>query len=538
MPSIPLTPTRLVGGTSRAQTQQTRNDETSVDARENTNMRIPGRRASVRSAMGGMQRFRQSWISILVLKGGVGLAQVTTLLTLLILASIFPSPIHSDWKQNRPSAECPRPKLFQAWMGVQIFRLTLCWTVSMWICLRRRRVERRNERFSHQTNTSMALQRSTTRVIENPPASSPSTSTISMTVADHSSPISDRESNPRSPESLHTPFASSGDISIAERRSSSASPSPSPKREKRRRGDFTIVEMRPENGPEIHQPDPAQERLEVTVERVQGGRNSLQAARDMVAQHQESGLELPVDSRLPVGLDKWAPKITNFLALLSSLLFILGNVLLFHPLPTGPSCYTASPMLWWGVMSVTGVGWFFIAQVLVMVLVVGIGGSVVLALLRRIGLIATPPEPEPYRPARPRPLTIEDLDRIKLVCYLPASPDVFGPEEANNVQEVGLPYPALRIDEERAACAICQENYVVPESGDDGSAEALRLLGCGHVYHAKCIDEWLLRGAGDCPFCNRSVMEMLGQSEGKEPVGVTQSEARRGRLWTRARPGR
>jgi hypothetical protein len=42
------------------------------------------------------------------------------------------------------------------------------------------------------------------------------------------------------------------------------------------------------------------------------------------------------------------------------------------------TCYHASPMLWWGVMTVTGVGWFLFGQILLVVLFIAIGGSAIL----------------------------------------------------------------------------------------------------------------------------------------------------------------
>lgn len=74
--------------------------------------------------------------------------------------------------------------------------------------------------------------------------------------------------------------------------------------------------------------------------------------------------------------------INKALGVISFVLFILGNVLLFYPLPSEQdTCYHSAPMLWWGTMAVTGVGWFLIGQVLFVVAVVGIGGHAVLVSL-------------------------------------------------------------------------------------------------------------------------------------------------------------
>ena len=71
---------------------------------------------------------------------------------------------------------------------------------------------------------------------------------------------------------------------------------------------------------------------------------------------------------------------------LSAILFVLGNVLLFHPLPrpSQQTCYHSAPLLWWGVMTVTGVGWFLLVQVFVVVVVVGVGGQAVLVSIQLI----------------------------------------------------------------------------------------------------------------------------------------------------------
>ena len=72
-------------------------------------------------------------------------------------------------------------------------------------------------------------------------------------------------------------------------------------------------------------------------------------------------------------------RLTKLLGAFSFVLFVLGNVLLFHPLPTSQqTCYHASPMLWWGVMTVTGVGWFLFGQIIIVVLVIGVGGPAIL----------------------------------------------------------------------------------------------------------------------------------------------------------------
>ncbi|KAL8205621.1 hypothetical protein R6Q57_009172 [Mikania cordata] len=46
-------------------------------------------------------------------------------------------------------------------------------------------------------------------------------------------------------------------------------------------------------------------------------------------------------------------------------------------------------------------------------------------------------------------------------------------------------------------CAICLQDFEKEEEGRE-------LPSCGHVFHVKCIDEWLLM-QGSCPICRRDV---------------------------------
>ncbi|KZP34709.1 hypothetical protein FIBSPDRAFT_810130 [Athelia psychrophila] len=110
-------------------------------------------------------------------------------------------------------------------------------------------------------------------------------------------------------------------------------------------------------------------------------------------------------------------------------------------------------------------------------------------------------------------------------------------------------YPFVRLEGNRAACAICLMDFeeptkrgglpstpeeeptpavadgpsqVVPveeeriqEEDRDGNgpkledagegAQPLRLLACGHVFHKTCVDPWLVDVSGRCPVCQRPV---------------------------------
>jgi hypothetical protein len=117
--------------------------------------------------------------------------------------------------------------------------------------------------------------------------------------------------------------------------------------------------------------------------------------------------------------------------------------------------------------------------------------------LRRLPCLPTPPEPVPARPPQPAPLTLGQLAKLPVVCYIPhtqsaetTEKDIMADKQSVPVEgkiwdQSRLPYPAHPLQEDQATCAICQENYTEPESVRRVlyQADPLRLLGCGHVYH-------------------------------------------------------
>ncbi|WRT70202.1 uncharacterized protein IL334_007196 [Kwoniella shivajii] len=458
------------------------------------------RRASIRSALDWIQRFKQSWISIVILKGGIGLGQVIVLITLLNLSSSLPSPLYPARKQSEPTQACPHPEYFQAWMGVQIGRLTICWAVSMWICFERRR-HRGDQRASNDEEEDTVSSEISHRVhtvnhITPSASSSSSSSSIFHTPSTQSS---------RTPETIY--------ISTYTSMPSFTSLSPDRQNGGRKESRLTphiVREVREhrENDGSVPSAEGGNARDEDDAERTD--RESLMAARQMVRpDHAIEDGQNGMGSSWREATDRIAPKISKFLGLLSFVLFILGNILLFSPSPSNQeSCYRSSPMLWWGVMTVTGVGWFLLAQIVIVILVAGIGGTLVVAILRNFG-ISSPSSPPPGhdRAPPPIPLTAVELSSLKFNCYAPH------PENPNlSIREELLPHPPIFLEENRITCAICQENFVPPEIGREEMSEWLRELSCNHVYHAKCIDEWLTRGSANCPFCNRSVREMINTS--------------------------
>lgn len=120
---------------------------------------------------------------------------------------------------------------------------------------------------------------------------------------------------------------------------------------------------------------------------------------------------------------------------------------------------------------------------------------IVQVVLRRLHIIPTPTPPEPPRSAPPKPLSLEELDKLKIVCFVPdpteppAEPSSPTPSRSTIVTEPfepsRLPYPAIILKAHQSTCAICQENFSPPQAGRAIllKADPLRMLGCDHVFH-------------------------------------------------------
>lgn len=57
----------------------------------------------------------------------------------------------------------------------------------------------------------------------------------------------------------------------------------------------------------------------------------------------------------------------------------------------------------------------------------------------------------------------------------------------------------------KESCSICLDNFSV--------GEGYRTLICGHDFHKKCIDRWLLKGSQECPMCRKNAFELCENGE-------------------------
>jgi len=62
--------------------------------------------------------------------------------------------------------------------------------------------------------------------------------------------------------------------------------------------------------------------------------------------------------------------------------------------------------------------------------------------------------------------------------------------------------------EDPETCPICLDDF------EDN--EKLRILPCGHAYHCKCVDPWLLKSRRVCPICKRKVLPGRDDSSDSE----------------------
>ncbi|KAK4684479.1 4,5-DOPA dioxygenase extradiol, partial [Tremellales sp. Uapishka_1] len=375
------------------------------------------RRASIAAALAGIQRFKKSRLSVFLLKGIMAIGQVIALVTLMILAKTTRSPLFPHASQLIPSSQCPRPQLFLAWMVTNAVRLSVCWAVSCWMLLRSERHDRR------EGGEEEVLEGNRGR-----PLLTPSTS-LALSLGTPSLAHS-HSSTSTSGATLSTPLSSP----------SSAHPSPT-------------VHVQDPTPPSLRHLSPREPHAKAEREgdeglvmrdfedRRMGRRRSVQARQLVERMNRTTVVGGEQAGRFTGCVDRWAPRVSVSCGALSAVLFVLGNILVFHPAPTDPhSCYYAAPLLWWAVMTVTGVGWFLIAQV---VFIAGVVGT----LLHRCHILPPAPAPDAPRPPQPTPLAASELQHLRIVSFVP-------PEMDQTIDKTRLPYPPLVLEAQHTICAI------------------------------------------------------------------------------------
>ena len=69
-----------------------------------------------------------------------------------------------------------------------------------------------------------------------------------------------------------------------------------------------------------------------------------------------------------------------------------------------------------------------------------------------------------------------------------------------NIETIESQYPVMNysdIDSSEEKCSVCLNDF--------GDNDDIRVVKCRHIFHVKCIDEWLLNHSYKCPIC-RSIL--------------------------------
>ncbi|KIW53589.1 hypothetical protein PV05_09146 [Exophiala xenobiotica] len=145
--------------------------------------------------------------------------------------------------------------------------------------------------------------------------------------------------------------------------------------------------------------------------------------------------------------------------------------------------------------------------------------SVLVGMLFLIVLIAwctgwkRPPQPEPtilvYRhiikEQRDTGVSKSFVDSIPLVKYKTvvrvARLDNATDEEAN----ISVGGQVDKNVSTKDDCPVCVETFA--------SSDEVRILSCGHIYHHRCIDPWLLRVSGTCPICRTDLAKAISSTK-------------------------
>ncbi|CAE6413527.1 unnamed protein product [Rhizoctonia solani] len=257
--------------------------------------------------------------------------------------------------------------------------------------------------------------------------------------------------------------------------------------------------------------------------------------------------------------ERWYSRCSSFQVLYGLVWFVTANILLYGSLTT---CRYTSPYIWWLTFALLCLGYLVVAEMILVALVVFVIGPLVYVTIN-IVLVCMGRHPiqpggrmgqiNPDVPKMPRTM----VDRIPLVMYIPTTTttttttEPTAPEPAhvyppptstptttatkrrffffkkkpkkNEMDQLKNKsddmeaaewekneYPFVKLEANRAACAICLTDFEPPRRvGQEGesTAEPLRLLACGHVFHKECLDPWLVDVSGRCPTCQRPVEE-------------------------------
>lgn len=77
------------------------------------------------------------------------------------------------------------------------------------------------------------------------------------------------------------------------------------------------------------------------------------------------------------------------------------------------------------------------------------------------------------------------------------------------IQNLKNKYPnasAEELEQTDKVCIICREEMVIPQGQEGVLRKTPKKLGCGHIFHFKCLKSWLERQQS-CPTCRTSLLQ-------------------------------
>ncbi|KAI5189794.1 hypothetical protein NECID01_0700 [Nematocida sp. AWRm77] len=72
--------------------------------------------------------------------------------------------------------------------------------------------------------------------------------------------------------------------------------------------------------------------------------------------------------------------------------------------------------------------------------------------------------------------------------------------KAVSIEELDKTSPEEKALEKKSDCSICLEGI--------NTGDAVRTLQCKHMFHSKCVSEWLTQYANECPMCRKAAVDV------------------------------
>lgn len=307
------------------------------------------------------------------------IARIISSIVLLALAATFDSPLYPGHKQNQPSDTCRRPELFQSWLAVSMVVLVCYILSSGWT--KARETSRGRPRTPPPADLEAARPRPLPlpaplqRVRSAPDAAAvPPPAAQSRAILSHSSPtvhhlyqapslyLSNSSlsagtpgpstpalSSPNSPEAMVSPSALASTYSLGSLGVLAKVPEGEPMQQLPSLpvGSLPPALLNAAAAAATTEPRPRPDSALIPDSRAQ----SRAASRGPYPAPYLTAPERNAVRRAEIArkVDKVAAR-ADALMVPRIVLFVLGNVLIFHPWPsTTTTCYNSAPLLWWAV---------------------------------------------------------------------------------------------------------------------------------------------------------------------------------------------